>query len=105
LALQMKRLPREAENTETRSDKAPDGAAVSRGSMRLTIEEEILLGALLYPSESLRLLLERFIWQEERCQAAWNSLRTKLGDHALHLSDLLGTLPADTGEWLTHLAL
>ncbi|MFA5975915.1 MAG: DNA primase [Elusimicrobiota bacterium] len=102
LAQQMKRMPKEySEKTE----KVLPRASEEKQSVFLSLEEEILLAAILYPSGGVCEMLELFEWQDARCRSAWKVLKTRIGSGTLNLSDALPALPDDISEWITRLAL
>jgi DNA primase len=71
----------------------------------LSIEEEILLILLNYPSDAAEALIREIAWIDPRCAETWQVARTKLASGALHLSEVLPHLSEVTQEWLTPLAL
>lgn len=102
LVQQMKRMPAEGPVGKGLADSK---ASAAKSASFLSLEEEILLAAILYPSDEMRVLLDRFVWQDRRCRSAWAALRTQVAQGALHLSDAMSSLPEAEGEWLTRLAL
>jgi hypothetical protein len=71
----------------------------------LTIEEEALLLAIVYPSDGVAKVLEGVTWLEERCQQAWDVLRDQVARGSVNVSEVLSTLPEATQQWLMQLGV
>ncbi len=103
LGQQMKRLKLTPEDRAAIqrpvSEKKPVGTGL------LSIEEEMILLALHYPSESLARILEAVAWEDKRCQEVWQAARTKLSGGTLQVSEVLSVVSEETQEWLTPLVL
>jgi DNA primase len=74
-------------------------------SVLQSLEEEILLLALLYPSIDVANALDGFTWRDPRCEKAWDVLGTQVAQGALHLAEALSQLSPDLQDWLTPLAM
>ncbi len=70
-----------------------------------TLEEEILLLALLYPSSGMADALTGFPWRDARCQQAWEVLGTQVSSGTLHIADAIGRLSQELQDWLTPLVM
>lgn len=101
LGQQMKRLKVSGE--EKKSAKVAELPA--KPNPVLSLEEEMILAAMLYPSHPVKEALEAVEWQEERCRQAWKGLRTSVADGTLQLSEVLGRMDETIQSWLTHLGL
>src|SRR6185312_4720574 len=82
LAQQMKKIRLEAVEA---ASSAPVLAPVALKAV-LGVEEEMLLLALLYPSESVAAMLDAIVWQDPRCRQTWPALRTQVAQATLHLA-------------------
>jgi len=98
-------LGKELKATKTRPERETAEPGAAPKSALCSLEEEILLLALLYPSKAVGDALESFPWQQERCSKAWSALGTSVSDGTLHLADILPGLSADLQDWLTPLAM
>ncbi len=76
-----------------------------RRGVLLSLEEEILLLALLYPSEAVAENLETLAWRDARCAEVWKAIAGPVSDGAVRLGDVLPKLSESTQAWLTPLAL
>ena len=65
----------------------------------------MILVALHHPSEAMGRMLGAIPWQDTRCLAVWEAIRTKLTAGTLHISEMLAGLTEDVREWLTPLAI
>jgi len=108
LGQQMKKI--KADPAQAREQAAADATVaasvplVKRGSL-LTLEEELLLLALLFPSDSVASRLDTVVWTDERCQLAWVVLGPAVHQGHLRIADSLSSLPETIRPWLTELAL
>jgi len=103
LGQQMKRLKLTPEERFSKTTtEAPKKAPVSS---LLSIEEEMILLTLHYPSEEVVGVLDPVTWQDKRCAEVWQAVRTKAAAGALQLSEVLPGLIEETQEWLTPLSL
>jgi len=71
----------------------------------LSIEEEILLLAVSYPSEEMARKLTAVTWREPRCQTAWEWLSSCVAAGPFKLADHVASRPEDEQSWLLSLAL
>jgi DNA primase len=102
-------LGRQLKTLKTKADRkdvaaAPANAAEKSGPLQ-SVEEEILLLALLYPSAEVAESVAGFPWRDARCQQAWDVLGTDVAGGTLHLPEALPKLPQDLQDWLTPLAM
>jgi DNA primase len=99
-------LGRQLKVLKTRPERE-ENAAPARNDKRAlqSIEEEILLLALLYPSAEVAQALDGFAWREPRCEKAWDLLGTQVSEGTLHLADVVQQLSQDLQDWLTPLAM
>jgi DNA primase len=100
-------LGRQLKTLKTRPDRSEHGktAPVETARTLLSLEEEMLLLALLYPSAEIASLLSGWPWLNERCHKAWGALGTQVAEGTLHVADLLPSLSDDLQTWLTPLVL
>ncbi len=93
--------------TRPEREKTGDAKAASfeKRSLLHSLEEEMLLLALLYPSAAVAEQLAAWPWQDERCGQAWRVLGTDVSNGTLHLADALSKLSEDFQDWLTPLAM
>ena len=91
-------------NSKLRAQGSEIVPSAERSSL-YSLEEEILLLALLYPSAAIAGALESFTWREDRCRQAWAAVGTQIAGGALHLAEALSTLSEDLQGWLTPLAM
>jgi len=102
LGQQAKRLK---PNRESSAKAAPAVAPVAREKEILDTEEEMLLLAILYPSEPIARLLAPVEWKSANCAAAWDVIKGDVSRGAVNVSERLGMLSDDEARWLTQLAL
>lgn len=103
LGRQMKLL-----KTETRSSSSGAGASSAaplpeKPSGLLSLEEEILLLALLHPSAEIYRSLAALSWQDPRCQQVWEGVGTSIQKGTFQLSEASSQLPEPVRDWLTAL--
>ncbi len=101
LARQMKLMHADAEWKDAKSAKPVDAPKTTLQS----IEEEILILALLYPSAQAAERIDALLWKDARCQQAWDVLKTQVDAGAVKLTELLPSLSEDLQGWLMALAL
>jgi hypothetical protein len=89
---------------ERGSETPKEGQAAPRTGLR-SLEEELLLVALLYPSADVYRHLKAFPWRQPECQTVWAELGTSIETGSLHLADVLSRLPISLQEWLTPIAM
>jgi DNA primase len=102
LGKQLKMMKTRPEREVAPAAQAP---VLEKSSSLYTIEEDILLLAIWYPSVAIREALSAFPWRDERCKKAWAAVGTSSGSASLKLADLLPQLPEDLQNWLTPLAM
>jgi DNA primase len=69
----------------------------------LSLEEEILLLALLYPSAPVYDRLKAFDWQNEQCRQVWDVAAPAVEKMHVNLSELLPQMDVAVSEWVTSL--
>jgi DNA primase len=101
-------LGRQLKVLRTKPDREAAGAPAKRievPSTLTTLEEEILLLALLYPSAAMADALTGFPWRDTRCQQAWDVLGTQVSTETLHIADAINKLSQELQDWLTPLVM
>jgi DNA primase len=103
LGQQMKRLRL---SSEDRADvKEPVSEKKTVVSSFLSIEQEMIILALHHPSETMLRLLNVIPWQDVRCSAVWEIMRTKSPGGTLYVSEVLSRLSEEVRDWLTPLVI
>lgn len=75
------------------------------GSSLPSIEEEMILVLMRYPSEQAERLLKDVLWLDDRCAQVWNAARTKSPGGTFTITEVLSAVPELVQEWLTTLVL
>lgn len=104
LAAQMKKIKTEAQ-TPAGAGTAAKPAGVKPTSTLLSVEEEMLLLALLHPSNAVAELLNTLQWTDVRCRQIWALVSPDVAQGTVQVSSLMGALPEDVQEWLTPLTM
>jgi DNA primase len=104
LAQQMKRAKADNESTSIPTKAATVSVPAKMGAV-LPLEEEILLLALLYPTDAVYQMLVELPWQDERCRETWMAVCDQVRRGIVNVSEVLAGLPEMTQQWLTQLAL
>jgi DNA primase len=104
LAQQMRRQRGDAELAPARTT-APAANAARKPGAVLSLEEEIFLLAIHYPTDEVYQALVELPWLDPRCAEAWHALSPQIRRGAVNVSEVLGTLSEPAQQWLTQLAL
>ncbi len=102
LGQQMKRLKGEVSRVPPKGD-VPVAPLIRKTV--LSIEEEILLLAISYPSEGVAQRVSGVDWREPNCRMAWGWLGAHVATGLVRLSELLSPRPEEEQAWLSALAL
>jgi len=76
--------------------------AAEAGLSRL--ESELLLAALLFPSETVARALDALEWSENRCHVAWQAIRSDISQGQKPGPNAVASLEGDIQNWVTGLA-
>jgi DNA primase len=101
LGQQMKKI----KTDQPRGTEIAAKTGVKPASTLLSLEEEMLLLALLHPSEEMATSLDSVSWTDERCKQIWSEVNSDVARATVQVSALLPTLPEDAQQWLTHLTM
>lgn len=102
LGRQMKLIkadPQPAQEIKLSSSAKPTSSAL------LTVEEEIFVLTLLYPSAAAAKLLDPVVWKDPRSHQVWLALRSAVASGTVQLPDILPSLSQEIQDWLTSLAM
>lgn len=100
-------LGRQLKTLKTRPDAIEKKTVVTPQTQSAlhSVEEELFLLALLYPSAEVAETLSALPWRDERCRKAWEVVGTGIAEGTLHLAEAMAGLSEDLQSWLTPLAM
>jgi DNA primase len=100
-----KQLKRIKDDSRERSPSPAAAAPVATPSTILSLEEEMLLTAVLYPSGAVAAQLDGVQWTDGKCREAWDVLQPSILQGGVVLSEVLPQLSEQTQQWLLPLSL
>lgn len=103
LGQQMKRMRLESKESKS-GGSVPAAKAVVTSRFR-TIEEELLLIAVLYPSEDVIHALNAVAWRDPRCAEVWQTARTSLSSGTFNVAEVMDRLSSECRDWAAALAM
>ncbi len=104
LGQQMKKIKLDASLLASATVQTTSPGAKAASAL-LSMEGEMLLLALLYPSAEVARALHGLEWHDTLCQQAWMALEEHVEEGSVNLPTLLPALPEDVQQWVTELAL